>query len=85
MSESVPQRPPRLGLLGLKRIRTLRYRRNRASVALEEAIAFEFERRVYGVDEIADAAGMTRQNVYNVVKRRQRERPGPTEDQAVQS
>lgn len=69
MSESVPQRSPRLGLLGLKRIRTLRGRRKRAHEELEAAIVREVERRVYTVQEIADAAEMTRQGVYNIVHR----------------
>lgn len=69
MSESVPQRPPRLGLLGLKRIRTLRGRRKRANEELEAAIVREVERRVYSMQEIADAAGMTRTGVYALVNR----------------
>jgi hypothetical protein len=73
VSEPIPSRPARLGLLGLKRIRTIRNRRDRATKLLEEAIVFEFERRVYDVDEIADAAGMSRQGVYNVAKRRKRD------------
>jgi hypothetical protein len=73
VSESIPSRPTRLGLLGLKRIRTIRNRRDRAAKLLEEAIEVEFERRVYDVDEIADAAGMSRQGVYNVVKRRRKQ------------
>jgi hypothetical protein len=61
---------------GLKHIRTLRYRRTRATKLLEEAIAAEVESRRYGVEEIADAAGMSRQGVYNVAKRLQAKAPG---------
>lgn len=68
-----------MGLLGLKRIRTLRYRRDRATKLLEEAVATEMENRRYGVDEIADAAGMSRQGLYNVAKRRQAKAPGDAE------
>ena len=72
MSESVPSGAPGLGLLGLKRIRTLKHRRTRATKLLEEAIVAEYEARRYSVDEIAAAAGMSRQGVHALVKRRQR-------------
>jgi hypothetical protein len=61
--------------LGLSRLRALRRKGERIAVEVDEAIVVEFERRVYEVQEIADAAGLSRQGVYNVVKR-VRERHG---------
>jgi hypothetical protein len=72
MSESVPRRAPRLGLLGLSRLRALKRKADRANEALEAGIMSELERRVYTAAEIAGAVGMSRQTVYNMVRRRER-------------
>lgn len=73
MSEPIPSRPTRLGLLGLRR---LRKRLTKAQAQFEDGIVELFEAG-YSPEDIGLYAGMTRQNVYNVVKRRKRdEAPG---------
>jgi hypothetical protein len=67
MSEPVPQRSSGLELL--RRLRTLKRRRDRADEELEKAI-IQAAAEGWPVMDIALAVGFSRQGVYNILRRR---------------